>query len=750
MGNYLAHRRNNGAEEIEGNSSSSQAYLYPTKSGLNYFSSHFIMGGERFETVQPECYLFGENLDLNFLGGRPTPFPYSAPLPHEPTRTLRALINIRKESLRFVKVLKNHLNSTVVTLPPEDPAQKELEADADSKIPPPKTIPVKQTFTYNIEFTFDTDVRCAITIHYFCSEEITSNGVFYHSRDSSFNSETYYFKRGSNQTFSQTTHLFEPSKHDEDDMMYRAFDDLGHFDPKIPLPVVIHCQAQEGDEPRQSHSLIAVVERNQDGSFSLKPFKQKIFVDGLCYLLQEIYGIENKAASNYRSDGMNYSSLEEELFEDSGSECVICMSDSRDTLILPCRHLCLCNACADSLRYQANNCPICRSPFRALLQIRAVRKSNIQNSVQIGAGHHPHQPITTSNVVTNAATLSGHVLSDSTNDLVDIPPGFESLSLLEALNGPNNSHNQSGHGMYAFRPDGDVASSLVTGQTPTGRRSHPSVRSKRGQSEQSMIVRDSSSSNALTPSNVRRTGKGLTNSPSTPEVVVSARPISPDKTVKKAISSKIEAEDNWQVPISSKIRENLTMAADLECSSSSNSSTSSGHDAAKNERTRLLPPNDKNFFELPSSLDNDLDVEQQLLPKTGHATRSRKSSSDSHEHVLSSRPHSFKGLKGKSPNRKTASRSSVTEICSPVDSTSLGQLVSLRDGFDEQRCMTDTDLMSTATGSVANFALLGNSKELEGEQFENEVEYCTAASDLTCPSSDYHVSCWLLSFRMLI
>lgn len=32
----------------------------------------------------------------------------------------------------------------------------------------------------------------------------------------------------------------------------------------------------------------------------------------------------------------------------------------RDTLILPCRHLCLCNACADTLRYQANNCPICR------------------------------------------------------------------------------------------------------------------------------------------------------------------------------------------------------------------------------------------------------------------------------------------------------------------------------------------------------------------------------------------------------
>lgn len=61
--------------------------------------------------------------------------------------------------------------------------------------------------------------------------------------------------------------------------------------------------------------------------------------------------------------------------EDNGAECVICMCDVRDTLILPCRHLCLCNSCADSLRYQANNCPICRAPFRALLQIRALQKS---------------------------------------------------------------------------------------------------------------------------------------------------------------------------------------------------------------------------------------------------------------------------------------------------------------------------------------------------------------------------------------
>lgn len=37
-----------------------------------YFGTHFIMGGERFDTPMPEAYLFGENGDLNFLGSRPT------------------------------------------------------------------------------------------------------------------------------------------------------------------------------------------------------------------------------------------------------------------------------------------------------------------------------------------------------------------------------------------------------------------------------------------------------------------------------------------------------------------------------------------------------------------------------------------------------------------------------------------------------------------------------------------------------
>lgn len=66
-----------------------------------------------------------------------------------------------------------------------------------------------------------------------------------------------------------------------------------------------------------------------------------------------------------------------------GIECVICMCESRDTLILPCRHLCLCKMCAINLRVQSSNCPICRIPFIALVQIKLFKKKNAKAPVKM-------------------------------------------------------------------------------------------------------------------------------------------------------------------------------------------------------------------------------------------------------------------------------------------------------------------------------------------------------------------------------
>lgn len=79
-------------------------------------------------------------------------FPYPPPQANEPTKTLKSLINIRKESVRFVKVTDSALKNNVDTT-------------------------VDNPNLFNIEFVFDADAKCAIQIHYFCTEEITSTGI---------------------------------------------------------------------------------------------------------------------------------------------------------------------------------------------------------------------------------------------------------------------------------------------------------------------------------------------------------------------------------------------------------------------------------------------------------------------------------------------------------------------------------------------------------------------------------------------
>ncbi|XP_011160665.1 E3 ubiquitin ligase Rnf157 isoform X1 [Solenopsis invicta] len=402
----LTSRQNAGVEEVD--ITSNHAYKYPPRSG-SYFGSHFIMGGERFDTPQPEAYLFGENADLNFLGSRPTPFPYPPPQANDPTKTLKSLVNIRKESLRLVRNMDQTSTSS---------HYHSVKHYGDSDID-------KKPSRFNIEFVFDCDVRCAITIYYFCTEEVSTKGVTYIPRDPSMNSETYHYKKGANQLFSQTSHIFDPTLYTEEDLMYNA-------DREI-IPIAIHCVAEEGsDDLKQSHTTIAVVEKHSDGTYILKALKQKLYVDGLCYLVQEIYGIENKNTENSKQQGSD------EDTEDNGSECVICMSEVRDTLILPCRHLCLCNSCADSLRYQANNCPICRAPFRALLQIKALQKA-------------------TGTIISNPPLPEG--------SCENIPSGYEAVSLIEALNGPYTPRTAIIAPESPDTPDTDTASAIQAAET---------------------------------------------------------------------------------------------------------------------------------------------------------------------------------------------------------------------------------------------------------------------------------------------
>lgn len=79
-----------------------------------------------------------------------------------------------------------------------------------------------------------------------------------------------------------------------------------------------------------------------DGSFSFKLIKQKLLYNKTVFELTDMYGKENSGGAGQTSG--------DQMGGESQRECVICYTVVKDTVVLPCRHLCLCQGCSQIVR----------------------------------------------------------------------------------------------------------------------------------------------------------------------------------------------------------------------------------------------------------------------------------------------------------------------------------------------------------------------------------------------------------------
>jgi hypothetical protein len=124
---------------------------------------------------------------------------------------------------------------------------------------------------------------------------------------------------------------------------------------------------------------------NGSDRYVARILKQKIWVQGTSYELQEIYGLQQGPRNSKTSSSMKTNpngtttgtttgtSGGTSANEDEERLCVICLVNDRDTTVLPCRHMCMCHECAQELRKQTSKCPICRKEVESLLHIKLNR-----------------------------------------------------------------------------------------------------------------------------------------------------------------------------------------------------------------------------------------------------------------------------------------------------------------------------------------------------------------------------------------
>lgn len=127
--------------------------------------------------------------------------------------------------------------------------------------------------------------------------------------------------------------------------VYRVLTGLSEEDIQICVSTPSPCfllEAQPKAEVQIRHTTTVAIEKSEN-SLKAKTITQRVKIDETEYVTYEIFGTGKRKAE----------------------DCVICLSQRRDTAVMPCRHLCLCAACADSYRSQTTSkCPMCRGSKR--------------------------------------------------------------------------------------------------------------------------------------------------------------------------------------------------------------------------------------------------------------------------------------------------------------------------------------------------------------------------------------------------
>eukprot|EP00245_Coleochaete_scutata_P010203 TRINITY_DN352_c0_g1_i1.p1 TRINITY_DN352_c0_g1~~TRINITY_DN352_c0_g1_i1.p1 ORF type:complete len:344 (-),score=45.99 TRINITY_DN352_c0_g1_i1:687-1718(-) len=248
-------------------------------------------------------------------------FSHPQPPKVQPTCTIRSVLNLKKQSL---------------------------------KVFPDTSNPGK----YLLSFAVDTIRPCSASVYLMAYEKESKTGgpPRIKSKHSKSAVAVALFTKGLEQLYTMAPNASLP---------------LGGYEPEelaapkgARYPLVIRLETipllappEQGCGATQTQTTYATLARQPDGTYEAQVVKQVLWVDNVSYVLHEIFGIERNADDKTSA-------------EDNSKDCVICLEEIRDTLALPCRHLCMCSDCAKALRYQTNKCPICRCVVDSLLQIK--------------------------------------------------------------------------------------------------------------------------------------------------------------------------------------------------------------------------------------------------------------------------------------------------------------------------------------------------------------------------------------------
>lgn len=156
----------------------------------------------------------------------------------------------------------------------------------------------------------------SITIFYFAKEEPNCN--FTPEIPEAHMPVKFPFSKGTGQKFSQPAGTGI-------DLGFFELKDLSKPSPgEDVFPLVISAETKDDSHKQITQAVLE--KKDNEELFQVRVIRQLLWVDGVRYELREIYGIGSSV-------------MEEISNNETGGSCVICMTEPKDTAVLPCRHM---------------------------------------------------------------------------------------------------------------------------------------------------------------------------------------------------------------------------------------------------------------------------------------------------------------------------------------------------------------------------------------------------------------------------
>ncbi|KAG5507651.1 hypothetical protein JKF63_06600 [Porcisia hertigi] len=166
-----------------------------------------------------------------------------------------------------------------------------------------------------------------------------------------------------------------------------------HYPKQIPCAIVLRYKTSElrargdgGSGDNNNSAEETRVEHTEHTSVDLaenprrRVISQIVTAGGSAYTVENLYGADNDGVTPASGNGGGAVMIGSAIEEEEDGLCVICLTNQKDTAVMPCRHMCMCKECGEQLLKHKPVCPVCRAPISTLLHMPSLGNKSVSES----------------------------------------------------------------------------------------------------------------------------------------------------------------------------------------------------------------------------------------------------------------------------------------------------------------------------------------------------------------------------------